>query len=95
MTCQMWINQISTINKCLPLMKQNGEQLSDEKIIVDVITPNLPGVLAVNFMKEGGDDLTDVKDVIKVLKRLEKADRVSQRIKAAHDCRGKNSDNKK
>eukprot|EP00957_Ditylum_brightwellii_P197949 15080439-Ditylum_brightwellii.AAC.1 len=75
MTCQMWIDRISTINKCLPLMKLNGQKLSDEKIISDVITSNLPGVLAVDFMKEGGDDLTDIEDARKVLKPLEKADR--------------------
>eukprot|EP00957_Ditylum_brightwellii_P106145 8097169-Ditylum_brightwellii.AAC.1 len=75
MTCQMWIDRISTINKCIPLMKQNGQQLSDEKIIADVITPNLPGILAVDFMKEGGDNLTNIEDAIKVLKQLEKADR--------------------
>eukprot|EP00957_Ditylum_brightwellii_P106506 8126018-Ditylum_brightwellii.AAC.1 len=75
MTCQIWIDWILTINKCLSMMKKNGQQFLDKKIIADVITPNLPGVLAVDFMKEGGDNLTDIKDAIKVLKQLEKADR--------------------
>eukprot|EP00957_Ditylum_brightwellii_P178999 13634879-Ditylum_brightwellii.AAC.1 len=76
-------------------MKLSGQKLLNKKMIMDVITPSLPGVLAVNFMKEGGDDLTNIEDAIKVLKRLATANRVSQRINAAHKCRGKNNSNKK
>eukprot|EP00957_Ditylum_brightwellii_P198664 15141548-Ditylum_brightwellii.AAC.1 len=71
-------------------MKPSSAKLKGKKIISDVVTPNLPSILVVDFIKEGGDDLTEIEDMLKILKRLEKAERVSQRIKAAHKHMGKN-----
>eukprot|EP00957_Ditylum_brightwellii_P191845 14604803-Ditylum_brightwellii.AAC.1 len=62
--------------KCLQFMKPNGIKLKGEKITSDITTPNLPGILTVNFMKEGGYNLADIKDVLKILKRMEKTERV-------------------
>ena len=79
------MEKITTINSYIPLLKDKVKKLDEETIIEDVIAPNLNAALAVEFLRHGGDEVTKLNDVKKLLKKLEKANNLAQKISASRD----------
>eukprot|EP00957_Ditylum_brightwellii_P197307 15032050-Ditylum_brightwellii.AAC.1 len=55
LSCGEWIGQIHEINNMLLLLQSRATSLSEEEIMDDVITLNLPGSLVVSFIKDGSN----------------------------------------
>jgi hypothetical protein len=67
----LWINRMKNINSYLPYMKRNAVPLSDEDLIAEVITPNLPSAWVKDFKILQLDRETRIKETMQKLLIIE------------------------
>jgi hypothetical protein len=71
MSVKQWINRIKNINSYLPLMQPNGRSFTEEDLIAEVISKNIPAAWK-NFFKMFKLHLeTKIKDIISELTVIE------------------------
>jgi len=64
MTVKQWINRIENINSYLPLMKPNARAFTEEDLINEVITPNIPSICEKDFRLANLHLKTRIKEII-------------------------------
>ncbi len=64
MSVKQWINRMTSINSYLPLMQQNGQSLSKEDLIAEVIAKNIPNAWVKDFKLAKLHLSTRIKDII-------------------------------
>jgi hypothetical protein len=76
MTVKQWINRIKNINSYLPLMQLGARSFTEETLIEEVITPNIPSAWIMHYELAGLHLKTRISDIIEPLTVIE------QRIKS-------------
>jgi hypothetical protein len=71
MTVKQWINRIKNINSYLPLMKPNARAFTEEDLINEVITPNIPSIWEKDFRLANLHLKTRIKEIIEPLTVIE------------------------
>jgi hypothetical protein len=71
MTVKQWINRIENINSYLPLMKPNARAFTEEDLINEVITPNIPSICEKDFRLANLHLKTRIKEIIEPLTVME------------------------
>jgi len=71
MSVKQWINRIKNINSYLPLMQEDGRAFSEEDLIAEVITKNIPSAWNVQFRLAKLHLKTRIKDIISDLTVIE------------------------
>ena len=67
LSAKKWINRIKFINAHLPLMKDKGKKLSEEELIENVITDNIPDEWSVFFKAREGHRKNKIAEVLTIL----------------------------
>jgi hypothetical protein len=71
MTVKQWVNRIENINSYLPLMKPNTQAFTEEDLINEVITLNIPSVWEKDFRLANLHVKSKIKDIIEPLTIIE------------------------
>jgi hypothetical protein len=71
MSVKQWINRIKNINSYLPLMQPNGRSFSEEDLIAEVISKNIPAVWVKDFKMFKLHLKTSIKDILSELTVIE------------------------
>jgi len=71
MSVKQWVNRIKNINSYLPLMQEDGRAFSEEDLIAEVITKNIPSAWNVQFRLAKLHLKTRIKDIISDLTVIE------------------------
>jgi hypothetical protein len=67
MSVKQWINRIKNINSYLPLMQPNGRSFTEEHLITEVISKNIPAAWIKDFIMFKLHLKTKIKDIISEL----------------------------
>jgi len=67
MSVKQWINRIKNINSYLPLMQPNGRPFTEEDLIAEVISKNIPNAWIKNFKMFKLHLKTSIKEIISKL----------------------------
>jgi hypothetical protein len=70
-TVKQWINRIKNINSYLPLMKPNARAFTEEDLINEAITPNIPSIWEKDFRFANLHLKTRIKEIIEPLTVIE------------------------
>jgi hypothetical protein len=49
MSVKQWVNRIKNINSYLPLMQENGRSFTEEELVSEVISKNIPSACVKDF----------------------------------------------
>jgi hypothetical protein len=71
MSGKQWINRIKNINSYLPLMQPNGRPFSEEDLIAEVISKNIPAAWEKDFKMFKLHLKTKIKDILSELTVIE------------------------
>jgi hypothetical protein len=71
MMVKQWINRIKNINSHLPLMQPNGRSFTEEDLITEVISKNIPSAWIKDFKMFKLHMKTKNKDIISELTVIE------------------------
>ncbi len=71
MSVKQWINRIKNINSYLPLMQDNGRAFTEEELVSEVISKNIPSAWVKDFRMFKLHLKTRVKDVLTDLTMIE------------------------
>jgi hypothetical protein len=71
MSVKQWINRIKNINSYLPLMQDNGRAFTEEELVSEVISKNIPSAWVKDFRMFKLHLKTRVKDVLSDLTMIE------------------------
>jgi len=80
-----FLKRLDFMNNSLPKLKDGGTSLSKADLNELCITKDISVSMALDYLKQGGDQLTDMDDIKTLLTRLERADKLSKKINASKE----------
>lgn len=82
MSSTEYVDRLAVINMYLPYFEANAEE-KKETDLIKIITKNIKSSIAKDFIMQGGDQLEKLKDVKKLLRKIDRANNAVQ--KATND----------